>query len=454
MNSNHIDTVDGHWPDRLLEGIWPRSTALWMGVFWMALFVIRPWEVLFPELGAWHVERLFALAAVGVVVFSGKLRFCASVQTTGVLGFLLALTVSTAFALDTALAWEELYTYATLVVFYFVLLSVIRTPYQLFFFAASYVVVMALYLGKAEYEYFMHGAGQYTMGVTRLVGIETSYGGPNGVAASTVLSLPFLHFLWRARRQLTRTWSKTWQRWFPRGLALYGLLATTAIVLTNSRSGMLGFAVFAFLSALWGKRTGGKLKGVAYTLVLLALVWMAMPEDSKNRLRTVWDPTAGPESAHASAVGRIEGMQAGLAMFREYPLTGVGIGNFISYRVANLDGVGLNAHSLVGQLLGETGLAGGVAFLVLFFALFVNCRRAGSLGKRSSHPTLETLSQLATACSISAILLVFFGLFSHNMLRFNWLWLAAFALLSRRFGEPLCEEEAKSDRRHVGGCSE
>jgi len=422
-----------------------------MGVFWMALFIIRPWEVLLPELGEWHFERLYALAAVALVVFSGKLRFCNSLQTTGVLVFLLALTVSAALALDTAVAWEELYKYATLVVFYFILLSVIRTPYQLFFFAASYVVVMAVYLGKAEYEYFAYGAGQYTMGVNRLIGIETSYGGPNGVAASTVLSLPFLHFLWQARRELTQTWSKTWRRWFPRGLALYGLVAVTAIVLTNSRSGMVGFVAFVFLSAVWGKRTGRKVAGVILAMVLLAVIWVAMPEESKNRLRTVWDPSAGPESAHTSAVGRIEGMQAGLTMFRQFPATGVGIGNFLSYRVDNLDGVGLNAHSLIGQMLGETGLTGGAAFLILLSGLFVNCRRTGSFRERGSHPTLHLLSQLATACSISAILLVFFGLFSHNMLRFNWLWLAAFALLSRRFAEALCDEEMESHEQHVGG---
>src|SRR5207244_897500 len=98
-------------------------------------------------------------------------------------------------------------------------------------------------------------------------------------------------------------------------------------------------------------------------------------EDSRNRLRTVWDPDAGPANATTSAYGRVEGLRAGLAMIQRYPLTGVGIGNFIPYRVAHLDGVSLLAHNLAGQTLGETGLLGAAAFTGMVLVTLRNCRR-------------------------------------------------------------------------------
>lgn len=433
------------WEDSLRSGIWPRSVALWMTVLWMALFIIRPWERLFPELADWNVERTWALAVIAIVAASGILRLCNSFQTTAVLMFFAALTISSLGAADGSAAWEELYKYITLVIFYFILLSVIRTPYQLFFVAACYVAVMAVYVSKSEYEYFVHGAAQYTMGVSRLRGIESTYGGPNTVAASCVLSLPIVQFLWRIRKHFTETWPGIWRVWFPRCLVIYFILATSAIILTNSRSGMVGFVVFVFLSLIAGRKARGILAGFVLAALLLGVIWMAMPEESKNRLSTVWDPSRGPKNAQTSAEGRIEGMKAGVAMFCRFPMTGVGIGNFTSYRVAEVDGVPLQAHSLVGQTLGETGFLGAGTLLILLAALFANCRKTSALAAGISHPRLDVLSRFAGACRLSVILLLFFGLFGHNMLRFNWLWLAAFALLCRSFSEDIYEDERSTD---------
>jgi O-antigen ligase len=305
---------------------------------------------------------------------------------------------------------------------------------------------MGVYLAKAEFEYFFHGAGQYRMGVWRLLGIEETYGDPNSVAGSTVLSLPILYCLWKVRRQFTETWPRIWRRVFPLCLVLYFVLATMAVVLTNSRSGMLGIAVFLFLTVLVGASLRRKVVGTIGALVLIGVIWLVMPEESRNRLRTVWDPSQGPKNAQESAEGRIEGLKAGWAMFTGFPLTGVGIGSFAAYRVAYGDGVDLNAHNLIGQMLGETGALGTGAFALMLAALFTNCRRTKALATERPCETAAMLSRLAVACRDSVILLVFFGMFGHNMLRFNWLWLAAFALLCRRFSEAVCNEEDNQSR--------
>ncbi|MBC8876214.1 MAG: O-antigen ligase family protein [Planctomycetes bacterium] len=426
------------WQDSLRSGIWPRSVVLWMTVFWLALFIIRPGEMLFPKLAEWHAERLWAIATISAVMAFGMLRLCPSLQTYAVLLFLAALTLSSICSLDGSAAWVELYKYIVLVVSYFVLLSAIRTPYQLVFVVTCYVAITAAYLGKSEYEYFVHGAGAYMMGVKRLIGLDTDYGHPNAVAASSVLALPLVHFLWDARQYFTRTWPQIWRCLFPPALVAFVLLAIPAIVLTNSRSGMLGFVVFVFLTAVSRKTHRARIVGLVCMGLLLVAVWAAMPQDSKDRLRTLWDPSAGPSNAHESAMGRIEGMMAGLMMFERFPVTGVGIGNFIPYRVANVDGVPLDPHNLLGEMLGETGVLGTGAFLLVLAAMMVNCRRTAALAKQGSDADQQMLSRLTEACVHTVLLLLFFGLFSHNLLRFNWLWLAAFALHCRMFSEQIC----------------
>ena len=89
---------------------------------------------------------------------------------------------------------------------------------------------------------------------------------------------------------------------------------------------------------------------------MLAVLWIVAPQQQKDRLRTLWDPTSGPSNAHASADGRWEGFVAAMHMFEREPLFGIGVGNFVDYRVSFLDGVPKVAHNLPGEILGETRL--------------------------------------------------------------------------------------------------
>ena len=422
--------------ENLKRGIWPRSVVLWMVAFYLALFIIRPWEKLSPWLGAIYFEKVYALCMIAVVFLSGKKQFKMNLQTLAVILFLFAICFSAIFARHPSLAWDPLYAYLTLAIFFFVLTSVIRTPYELAFVVTCYIVTMAVYLGKSQWEFFIHGAHRYTMEVYRLAGIENTFGGPNSLAMSIVVSLPMLIFLWSIRKEFSCGWPKLWRKWFPRFLVFYFLLAVSSIILTNSRSGMVSFVLFILLITFRGRGIGRKLGYILAGIFLLAIFWIVLPEEHKGRFITIWDPESGPKSAQISAEGRREGFKAGLIMFDLFPMTGVGVGNFIEYRVAHVDGVPLNAHNLAGQVLGETGVVGGGAFLFMVAITIVNCFKIRGIAKRNrSDPKLSALSGLGLACRDALILLAFEGLFGHNLLRFNWLWLAAFSGLALQFGK-------------------
>jgi len=421
--------------ERLLAGMWPRSVAMWMTGFWMVLFILQPWDQLFPELGEWHFERFYALAVIILVLDCGLFRLTDSWQTFGVLTFLFAVMLSWLFAVSPAEGWDDFYVYATMVVFYFILISVVRTPYDLVFICLCYVGGMAVYLLKSEYEFFVHGHYVHTMGVKRLIGIETLYGGSNALAASTVLTMPVAWFLWQTRREFTKTWPVVFRQLLPFCLVVYACLAASAVVLTNSRSGMLGFVLFVLAVGHFSGKLSTKLYGAVGGILLIGVIWLIIPEENRGRVRTIWAPETGPASAWASAYGRVEGLLASLVMFERFPVTGVGVGNFIPYRVANVDGIELQPHNLYGQVLAETGLVGTVAFLLLIGPTLANCRKTRRLARAKPDPVLRLLSPLAGACLISLLLLLFFGLFGHNLLRFHWLWIAAFGLLCRMFAE-------------------
>ena len=425
-------------------GIWPRSFPLWMAAFYLALFIIRPWELLFPSLAVIHFERLYAIAMVLVVAATCGFRFYWGLQTAAVFSFLAAISLSAVCAWKPELAWDGFYTYLTLVVFYVVLMSVVRTPYELVFIVTCYVVTMAVYLAKAQWEYRFNSAVDVFEGgrMTKMIGIEYTFGSPNYLAESIVVSLPMLLFLFRVRNQFTETWPRIWRLWFGWGLGAYLLLALTSLVCTNSRAGVATLVVFLVLVSLRGGGLGRKMLYLCAFSLLLIGGWFVLPAEHQNRFRSLWDPEGGPEYARRSGEGRLAGFRAGIEMFRRFPVTGVGTGNFIPYRKECLDGVGLASHTLPGQLLGETGLLGGACFLLLLGATMLNCRKVQLMTRGMACPALDILAELSFAVCTSLLLLLFEGLALHNVYRFNYLWLAAFSLLAVQFATTDASNEA------------
>ncbi len=423
----------------LRNGIWPRSFAIWVVAFWMVLLTIRPWEKLFPELAALRVELCYALFAIIAVSLSGRVRMDRSRQTTGLLVWAAALTISAIFAIDTSAAWNPLYVYYTIFVFYFVMVSVVRTHNELVFLVICFVVATTIFLAKSQWEYFVYEGYYFSMGVSRLQGMNDTYGHPNAVASMAVMTLPLLAFLWDSRPTITASWPQGWRRLFPWGIACSLLLVLSSVVLTNSRSGMLGVCLAVSLWTLSCANFQKILSRLLIALLLLTVIWVRMPEDSKGRLQNLWDAASGPEaeSAHSSAEGRIEGLKAGLEMYRRFPLTGVGLGNFMAYRVTQLDGVNLVAHNIIGGVLGETGTIGGVAFLVFISGIFVNYSKTKKLAADCKSVVAVQSKQLAVSCRNSMILILFLGMF-HNLESIAQVyWIAAFCAL----GCALCSSQ-------------
>ena len=134
------------------------------------------------------------------------------------------------------------------------------------------------------------------------------------------------------------------------GLGLLALLGT-AILLTQSRGGMLAAATVIGLWALRGAARGRAAVGVA---AMVALAVQLAPETTWRRAETAFD-----YQTDASAQGRIDAWRTGLNVARDRPLTGVGAGAFALAwpEFAPGDaGPPRSPHNTFIQLLGETGL--------------------------------------------------------------------------------------------------
>ena len=373
------------------------------------------------------MERIYGVFMVAIALTSLQSRVVSFTKLTGfLLLFVLSVTLSCLFGWDPQREWDGLYRFLTVVVFIVVLYASIRNKYDLFVFFSAYLAIMWIYLAKSQYEFFVHGAAAYGMGVSRLGGISVTYGHPNALAASVVLSLPWLIFVWTQRKTFSSQWRSSCRKLLSLLLASYAWLALSSIVLTNSRTGMAAFVLFCLMAALRFRGFIKKTGVILLTVLCLLLGWGVMDQSHKNRFRTLWDESAGPENAEQSAEGRWRGFLAGLEAVRRFPFFGTGPESFVSYRAMHIDGSPKQTHNLVGEVLGKTGFVGTFTFGCLVCTALLAARRLRRSALISVHRDASFFTDVGRGCRDNLLLLLFLGLGGHNLFRPHWLWMAAF----------------------------
>jgi hypothetical protein len=385
------------------------------------LYIERPWEV-WPVFGRMRVELWYMIGTTIVFFFSQHKRLFWHKLHLVFLAFLALHLASIPFAYDPKAGQAQTYEYFKLVFLYFLFASSIKNVHELGKILGVYVGVLALYAAHSLREYFL-GRHVYRMGIRRMVGVDQFANDPNTFAASLCLSLPIVWGLWKTTRS----------RAVRVALLAYGLLAMGCIMLTGSRTGALTLLLLGIILACHRKGIR-RIRAVLGLLLITMVCWLFLSASLRNRLTTIWRPEAGPANAEASAEGRIEGLKAGMVMLSRKPILGVGpgSGNFIPYRVDYVDGVGLQAHNLLGEVAGELGGLG------LFLLVTQVCITLGTaLSTRRSLSADMQLEEgharlLASAFLYVLALLLFTGLSGHNFYRINWYWLASWVVVLQR----------------------
>ena len=401
----------------------------WLLIGYMFLFIHRPFEV-WPLLGDLRVERLYMAATlIAWGVTAGK-RWLPNPQHAAYAGF--AAAVLGAWVMS---PWMErsqpvVEDYFKIVVFYGLLVTTVSDEKALKKVVAGFVAVMGVYLLHSLKEY-QAGRHTYRMGISRMIGVDTTLGDPNSFGASIVFALPFVACLGRAGVGGRAG----------RGLlAGYAGLSVLCILLTGSRSSLLGLIAWGLILVLGSRR---RWRYLAAAAVAAPLAFVALPESLQTRFETIIDSDVGPANAKESGEGRIHGLLMGLDLWQKNPVSGVGPG---AWRPATRQEI--ESHNLYGQLAGELGTAGVVAFGCVVGAFVANIRRVSAVRARHPEWAGDLVFQVASAVAVGLFLLLFMGNFGHNLFRFSWLWYGGFLVIARHcveVREEAHEEEVADD---------
>ena len=429
------------WTERLRSGIWPKSPLFWLVALYMACFIIRPWERLFPFLSDFRFERIMVILVAGTVLLMRGPFVKITLQNVAMVLMYGAVWLSSLFAYNPVTSEIQTTEFFGFLLSFFIIQKIVKTPYQLFFVVGCYFMATAAFMMKSEWEYIFNGAAWEMMGVWRLRGVNDTFGHPNNVGISLVCSLPITVFFWREKDAFCRTWPPMLRKAFGWFVPVYFAAAILGIVLTRSRASAIGMILFLALLVIRKGSMAARIKwGIIFALLCVTGFFLA-PEDIRYRIQSTWDPSveykAGMGGANESAEGRLEGLMAGIEIFRRFPVTGVGIGNFADYRSIHVDQVKLDAHNLPGEVMAELGTVGCVAFVVFFTAMCINCVRLSRMGKEFAELTGHTIYRhLGVGLTDAVVLLVYGGVSCHTLQYYQWYWFGTFLATSVLFLKP------------------
>lgn len=384
----------------------------WLLIGYMFLFIDRPFEV-WPILGDMHVERLYmGLTLVAWAVYPGK-RWLSNPQHAAYAGFAAAVLACWVISPWSDHGQPIVEDWFKIVVFYLLLVTTVRDEQAFQRLVAGFLAVMGVYLAHSFREY-LGGRHTFRMGIARMIGVDKTLGDPNSFGASIVFALPFVTALWRAQ---------VGGRYGRLALAGYTGLSVLCILLTGSRSSLLGLILWAGLLILRGRR---RWLWIGVMAVVAPVVFMALPESLQTRFETIVNPDAGPENAKESGEGRIHGFLMGLELWQRNPLTGIGPG---AWRPATHSPI--ESHNLYGELVGEMGTLGLVTFGSILACFWLNLRHVNAVRRQYPEWQNDLVFQASSAVGVGVLLLLFMGNFGHNLFRYSWLWYGGFLVIAR-----------------------
>jgi putative inorganic carbon (hco3(-)) transporter len=191
------------------------------------------------------------------------------------------------------------------------------------------------------------------------------------------------------------------------------LLFILAILITSARSATLGLAA----GALYGISKSRKKITLFAVLFVVSIIYITLiSPEQLDRFKNM-----GSEE-DITAQERIDNWKAAIEIFKNRPLTGVGIGNYVeANNTIYNNNIQYVQHNIYLQALTETGLLGLILLLLIIGAFFKNQREILKHINESDEPD-PFFRNLAIGLNISMISFLVTGFFI-TVLFYPFLWI-------------------------------
>ena len=316
--------------------------------------------------------------------------------------FVLCVMLSFSVAMDYQYSWDHaIYHLIKVLIFYFMVIAAVNSINDLKIFTILFLAMMA-YLAYEPFYYFMTNTG----------GDEQIYG-TNYIAQIGILSghvalannmnqvIPIVFFLlFTTHRKILKI------LYF-----IFFMIFLTALIGSGSRGGAIGF-LFGLL-VIFALSSKGNRK-IVHIFLVASVVFIVLSASFISTLSRIQSD---------SATGRLLGLTHGIGMLTRGNILGVGPGCYPLAR-GQYFSYTMESHNIYGQLLGDLGVPGTIAWIFLIRQIIVNL--SPLLGKSAKADTQSGfLIFLATGLFASLLVRLFISMASHGLYFFYWYLAAA-----------------------------
>lgn len=383
----------------------------WGVVSYMMIMMLRP-GLYIPFLGALRIEFSVGIAVLLFIFISGRIikikeRKSLPVKWLFILFGVMSLSMVQAMDVDTS--WLRLNEFIK-VLFFFVMIVTLTDDQKdceilLFLFGMA----TAMFAYEAIYNYMTGNIVESLDTSQRLNYATTEQGMGSGHVALANLCNQALAVVWYigvCHEKLIMKLS---------GIVLFGFLLTGVIV-SGSRGGFIGIGALAVCLIVFSPnkvKMGVSLIIACFTLAILNPGYFSF----MKHIQVIG-------SGDVSTNSRIMGLQHGFEMLLRRPLLGVGPGCYPIARRAWF-GWGLWSHNLYGELMGDLGIAGVIAYYKFL----------SSYLKEAFQMKMENMGKLKTtnfynAIIVATIVRLVMGMGSHSLYIFFWYMMAGLIIVA------------------------
>lgn len=318
---------------------------LWLTVFIMFFQPVAVW----PALAPFQPLRNAALLALVAYIFSQKSSttqpFFSVPTNRFFIFFVLTQIISSFVMIWSGSAIEMFNLWLRIGIVYYLITQEATTEFRI------RSLVLAIVLAIVYLSYF--SLSRYV--VDYLPGMRAGgfgwYDNPNDLSVILVPCIPMCIMLADCKSGFTKLLL----------LCIAGIFAFN-ILFTGSRNGLLGLTIAGSMSILFSKGLSRLFKGALLMVLLTAILMFGLKAVlSRSDL-------GGGLSGDDSAENRKEQWRAGVRMLAHNPVLGIGPGEFAS-NARKYGGIqGMAPHNTIVQVFAESGLLGGLSFLLFAFS--------------------------------------------------------------------------------------
>lgn len=338
-----------------------------------------------PHRLAWGMAYSFPFAAVvagvtvmGILFSKAPRRMVWSRETVLLVLFTLWMILTTAFAFDTAVAFEYLSRVLKIILFAFLTIYLITDKEKL---------TGLLWITVASLGFYGVKGGIFTLlggGMERVMGPTGSFiNGNNEIALALIMTVPLMFYL-------LHDLQKKWARY-----AMMGAIFLTALAIVGSQSRGALLGIVAMGGLLW-LRSRQKLGVGILIAVAVITIMIFMPETWWERMESIRN-----YQQDGSAMGRINAWWTAWNVATSN-LLGGGFRMFTAttFHLYAPDPLDLHdAHSIYFQVLGEHGFIGFGLFLLLGLTTWLRCGQIIRLANK--NPEQKWAGNLASVLQAS-----------------------------------------------------